>query len=183
MEGAWLWTLGHPIPTISYTIPTAPPQKRKLPDGQFCTEQPGSSFTVSQYTLKVLSDSILGHISNTHFAKPFLNQHVACRVHFHWNFRVASSQALEVLESSLVMLSRCWSFCLWLRNLGTSFCKQNTLQHGNWQISWLSNFKIILLHTLWEMQNYIQIILMHTSSVKIRLSRKYQNFRFVDKEK
>jgi hypothetical protein len=42
--------LGHPIHTISYTmppLPTAPPLKRKLPDGQFCTGQPGSSYTVS----------------------------------------------------------------------------------------------------------------------------------------
>ncbi len=40
--------LGHPIHTILYTIPTlptAPPQERKLPEGEFCTE-PGSSFTV-----------------------------------------------------------------------------------------------------------------------------------------
>jgi hypothetical protein len=31
---------GHPIHTIPYTIPslpTAPPQERKLPDGEFCT--------------------------------------------------------------------------------------------------------------------------------------------------
>jgi hypothetical protein len=33
--------VGYPIHTISYTIPplpTAPPPKRKFPDGQFCTE-------------------------------------------------------------------------------------------------------------------------------------------------
>jgi hypothetical protein len=33
--------LGYPIHTISYTIPplpTAPPQKKKFPDGQFCKE-------------------------------------------------------------------------------------------------------------------------------------------------
>ena len=32
--------LGHLLHTISYTIqplPTGPPQKRKLPDGEFCT--------------------------------------------------------------------------------------------------------------------------------------------------
>jgi hypothetical protein len=31
--------LGHPLLTISYTsppLPTDPPQKRKLPDGEFC---------------------------------------------------------------------------------------------------------------------------------------------------
>jgi hypothetical protein len=32
-----------------------------------------------QYTLKVLSESLLGQYSNTHFAKPFLNRHVASR--------------------------------------------------------------------------------------------------------
>jgi hypothetical protein len=33
--------LGHPIHTISYTIPplpAGPPQERKLPDGEFSTE-------------------------------------------------------------------------------------------------------------------------------------------------
>jgi hypothetical protein len=43
--------LGHLLHTISYTIPplpTGPPQKRKLPDGQFCTGKPGSPFTVSE---------------------------------------------------------------------------------------------------------------------------------------
>jgi hypothetical protein len=37
-------------------LPTAPPQKRKLPDRQFCTGQPGSSYTA----LKVFSNSVLG---------------------------------------------------------------------------------------------------------------------------
>jgi hypothetical protein len=32
-----------------------------------------------QYTLKVLSNSLLGQYSNTNFAKPFLNRHVASR--------------------------------------------------------------------------------------------------------
>ncbi len=32
-----------------------------------------------QYTLKVLSNSLLGQYSNTHFLKPFLNRHVASR--------------------------------------------------------------------------------------------------------
>ena len=39
--------LGHLLYKISYTIPplpTGPPQKRKLPDGEFCTGKPGSSF-------------------------------------------------------------------------------------------------------------------------------------------
>jgi hypothetical protein len=59
--------LGYPIHTISYTIPplpTAPPQKRKLPDGQFCIEYPGSSFTVSVRLVSSSAVSTSTGISN-----------------------------------------------------------------------------------------------------------------------
>ncbi len=68
---------------ILYYSPTAdrppPPQKRKLPDEQFCKGQPGSSFTVSVYIKSTLEFTTIGQYSSTHFAKPFLNRHVASR--------------------------------------------------------------------------------------------------------
>jgi hypothetical protein len=52
--------LGHLLHTISYTnppLPTGPPQKKKLPDGQFCTGEPSSSFTMSVYIKSTLEFS------------------------------------------------------------------------------------------------------------------------------
>jgi hypothetical protein len=67
--------LGHLLHTISYTtpsLPRAPLQRRKLPDGEFCTGYSGSSFTVSVYIKSTLEFSP-GVVQQYTFHATFLN--------------------------------------------------------------------------------------------------------------
>jgi hypothetical protein len=72
------------IPFTQYHIPplpTAPPPPLKKGNSQMESSVQDNPAATSpcQYALKVLSNSLLGQYSNTHFAKPFLNRHVVSR--------------------------------------------------------------------------------------------------------
>jgi hypothetical protein len=90
---------------IIYYSPTAPLKKGNSQMDSSVQDNPAAS-SPCQYTLKVLSNSLLGQYSNTHFAKPFWNRHVASRA-------VSTSTGISSCFQP-GRLKSCWALPPWL---------------------------------------------------------------------